>query len=269
MERLVFIDVDGTLLDRWQRVPESARHILPAIARAGHGLMLATGRSLPEIYPWIWDLGFSGIIAGSGAYVRVGSEVVADERIARRDIEEVSAELDRLGVLWLWQSPEGMWQAPGFMDVFVGDGSRWGDYERLVRPSLADGLPDSASKGTFVIPADAGVSVGDLAGLFGARFKVIAGSSESSSGTAGEILIRGADKGSGLLQAASYAGVPVEHTIAIGDSSNDLQILSQAGLGVAMGNGADEVKAVADLVTSSVDDDGLAEALIGLGLVPS
>lgn len=69
-----------------------------------------------------------------------------------------------------------------------------------------------------------------------------------------------ADKGKGL-----HYGCPrrskVSETIAFGDGGNDISILRQAGLGVAMGNAKDNVKAAADYVTASVDDDGMGKAL--------
>lgn len=68
-------------------------------------------------------------------------------------------------------------------------------------------------------------------------------------------------KASGLRQLCHLLNVPVEATIAIGDSENDLEVLKAAGTGVAMANAPDEVKAHADYVTASNDDDGVARVL--------
>lgn len=68
-------------------------------------------------------------------------------------------------------------------------------------------------------------------------------------------------KASGLRQLCHLLNVPVEATIAIGDSENDLEVLKAAGTGVAMANAPDEVKAHADYVTASNDDDGGARVL--------
>lgn len=68
-------------------------------------------------------------------------------------------------------------------------------------------------------------------------------------------------KASGLRQLCHLLNVPVEATIAIGDSENDLEVLKTAGTGVAMANAPDEVKAHADYVTASNDDDGVARVL--------
>lgn len=71
----------------------------------------------------------------------------------------------------------------------------------------------------------------------------------------------GADKGNGLRQLAQYLGVPVADTIAIGDTENDLAIIQAAGIGIAMGNATDAVKAASDDITLSNEESGVAAAL--------
>lgn len=75
----------------------------------------------------------------------------------------------------------------------------------------------------------------------------------------------GADKGSGLSWLCNYLGVPVADTIAFGDSSNDIAMLRVAGDGVAMANATAECRAVADHVTASCEDSGVARYLMGEG----
>lgn len=58
-----------------------------------------------------------------------------------------------------------------------------------------------------------------------------------------------------------FPGAEPERVIAIGDEANDVDMISRAGLGIAMGNATEELKGVADLVTANHDSDGLAEAL--------
>ena len=70
-----------------------------------------------------------------------------------------------------------------------------------------------------------------------------------------------ADKANGIRAIAEHMGIDISETMAFGDGGNDLTMLRAAGVGVAMGNALDEVKAHADYVTSSVDEDGIANAL--------
>ena len=73
-----------------------------------------------------------------------------------------------------------------------------------------------------------------------------------------ELVPPGVDKGAGLAAAAKLLGIPREEVIAVGDGENDIPMLRWAGLGAAMGNAPDDVKAAADIVIPSCDEDGVA-----------
>ena len=81
-----------------------------------------------------------------------------------------------------------------------------------------------------------------------------------------DITVQGADKGNALKQMSKHLGIGLEECIA-GDGGNDMTILQTAGIGVAMGNAYEGVKAVADYVTTSVDEDGIRNALIHFGII--
>lgn len=74
-------------------------------------------------------------------------------------------------------------------------------------------------------------------------------------------------KAEGIEKIISAYGIRREETIAFGDGGNDVEMLEYAGIGVAMGNADDGVKAAADYVTSSVDEDGVCAALKYFGLI--
>jgi hydroxymethylpyrimidine pyrophosphatase-like HAD family hydrolase len=70
-----------------------------------------------------------------------------------------------------------------------------------------------------------------------------------------------ANKGDGVIALADLIGVPLSATAAIGDMDNDLPMFAQAGLSIAMGQAPDAVKAAADHVTTSNEEDGVAHAI--------
>ena len=76
-----------------------------------------------------------------------------------------------------------------------------------------------------------------------------------------------ADKGKGLHAMAQYLGLDIAETMAFGDGGNDISIIREAGVGVAMGNANEELKVCADFVTSSVDEDGVKNALLHFGVI--
>lgn len=271
MTRLIFIDVDGTLIDERQTVPDSAREALVAAAEAGNRLMLCTGRSIPELYPWLWDLGFTGLVGAAGAYVRVDEDVIADRRIDAETLRRSTQVLRSHGIAWLWQAPEVFYASDSFLEAFnrpdEDEDDAWMPYRRQIAPYLDYGEPRSASKATFVLPRGSDITIDGLDRALGDSLRADPGTVQTGAREIGEILMRDVSKATGLADVAAYLDVPIADTVAIGDSTNDMEVLCAAGVSVAMGNAHDDVKAGADIVTDPIDDDGLAKALTRLGLV--
>lgn len=74
-------------------------------------------------------------------------------------------------------------------------------------------------------------------------------------------------KEAGIRALIRHYGIAQDETMAFGDGGNDIEMLSYAGIGVAMGNASDEVKAAADFVTASVDEDGIYRAVSELNIL--
>lgn len=79
-----------------------------------------------------------------------------------------------------------------------------------------------------------------------------------------EILPHGASKGTGLIKLAEIYGIDIGKTIAVGDNENDISMIEAAGVGIAVGNALDAVKAVADVVTVTNDEDAISKIIYDL-----
>lgn len=82
-----------------------------------------------------------------------------------------------------------------------------------------------------------------------------------------DIIAGGGGKMVGIKRYLDHVGIKPEEIIAFGDAENDLDMIRFAGIGVAMGNGKEEVKAAADFVTADIDDDGIEKALKHYNLI--
>ena len=82
-----------------------------------------------------------------------------------------------------------------------------------------------------------------------------------------DVVAKGSSKAVGIEQMAAHFGISVEETMAFGDGGNDVAMLRRAGIGVAMGNAEASVQREADYVTTSVDEDGVWNALRHFGLI--
>uniref|UniRef100_UPI000B197650 HAD hydrolase family protein n=1 Tax=Paenibacillus dakarensis TaxID=1527293 RepID=UPI000B197650 len=76
-----------------------------------------------------------------------------------------------------------------------------------------------------------------------------------------ELSVKGITKESGMLEVCNMLGIPMSEVIAMGDSENDVKLLKAAGLGVAMGNAGEHIKSIADVVTATNNEDGVAQAI--------
>ena len=104
----VFVDIDGTLCDSRQRIPQSALEGLAQVREEGHRLFACTGRSAPEVYPRFWEVGFEGLVGGAGGYACVGNEVLLDERMPREHVDVLTALWEELDAFYIWQGPDQM-----------------------------------------------------------------------------------------------------------------------------------------------------------------
>src|SRR5699024_4905468 len=83
----------------------------------------------------------------------------------------------------------------------------------------------------------------------------------------GEALMKGSHKATGMQKILEHFKLDQSQSVAFGDSLNDIEMMEFANIGVAMGNGRDELKAVADYVTANVTEDGIYKGLKKLELI--
>ena len=81
--KIIFLDVDGTIIDYDNHIPESAVTVIRQAREKGHLVYVCTGRSKAEMPPEIWDIGFDGMIGGNGSYVEHEEEVILHQLIPR------------------------------------------------------------------------------------------------------------------------------------------------------------------------------------------
>lgn len=238
-------------------VSARTRRALAAVEEAGAALVLVTGRPPRWMPPIVAATGHRGVcICANGAIVfdlHTGT-VVRDSLLAPEVLAAVVAALrrDLPGIAFAVEHHE-----TGFAHE-AAYRPRWGSADpREVRP-LA-GLLDTAVVKLLArheeLDADALLaaaqrSVGALATL-----------THSSADGLLEVSAPGVSKATALALLAADAGIGPADVVAFGDMPNDVPMLSWAGRGIAVANAHAQVLAVADEVTGSNDDDGVAQVL--------
>ena len=220
--RAVACDVDGTITDSHRRINTAAIVCIRSLVDRGIEVVLASGNTACFMDALARMIGTSGtFIAENGGVYRIG---FAGALRIEGDRTEASAAYRVL---------EGYYRKKGVTLEPFGDQYRFSDvaFARTVPP-------DEVRE----VMRDLGVKVLDT-------------------GFAIHLQSRGISKGLALRRLAADMGIPVEEFLAIGDSENDLEMIEVAGVGVAVANARDAVKAAADYVTEKGDGDGFVEAM--------
>jgi Cof subfamily protein (haloacid dehalogenase superfamily) len=253
--QLIATDLDGTLLRSDETVSERTREALAAATAAGAVHIVVTGRSVPWTRPILEHLDYRGLaVCGQGSQVydagegRLLTSVTLDRQIAGLALAKIEAEV---GPLLLAASRDGL---DG--EVLVGPGYRVHDGPLPYQPirDAADLWSAPLNKvylqhptmGDDELAEAAQQAAGGLVGVTMAGEGIV------------EILPLGLTKATGLSLAARRLGVKAADTIAFGDMPNDIPMFAWAAHGVAMADAHEDVKAVADEVTLSNDEDGIA-----------
>lgn len=109
MNKIIFLDVDGTLMDYENHLPASTVEAVRRAQENGHRVYICTGRSKAEVCPELWDIGLDGIIGGNGCYVEDHGQVILHQTVppgqCRRVADYVTGDVDAGG---LYQAFEEM-----------------------------------------------------------------------------------------------------------------------------------------------------------------
>ena len=257
--KLIAIDMDGTLLDPEKKVRDATLFALQAAMDAGLIVTVATGRPIQgvERYETLFSLLEAPLITYNGAVIlKPQSKEVLYERTltpqAAAEIISLGKTLESTPLLW----------SRGELFIFAHtDVTAYYAEMSKSTPIVIDDEAALMQRGiTKILWFDEAENIlRAQAALEGAGIKNTAHCTSSPRFL--EMFHSDASKGNALAFLGDMYHIPPAEIIAIGDEMNDISMLQYAGLGVAMGNARDEVKAAADFVTLSNGEDGVAHVI--------
>lgn len=275
MGKIIFIDVDGTLTNYENKIPQSAIDAIRQARKNGHRVYISTGRSKAEVYEEIWEIGLDGMIGGNGSYVEDNGEVVMHQLITAEQCRHIVDWLHERGLEFYLESNNGLFASEHFEEVaepvikeYSGRKGRSRNVSvRDVFPEMIFGgelYRDDLNKVSFVLNSyqdhlDSIEEFPDLKpGTWG-------GAGETA--LFGDLGVKDITKAHAIDTLLKYLEADIKDTYAFGDAKVDIPMLEYCNVGVEMGSGGDEIKAMADYVTDAVDDDGLYNAFKHFGLI--
>lgn len=271
---VAFFDVDGTLVwhdyEKLKRAGSGKSAALgqitprPAVYEAfermraaGNLTFICTGRHLPFVPQTIYDLGADGLIAGAGAYVSVGGEVVRSEFIQRELLVETARRFEAAGIDVTFEGDEDNIELnpTGHPARFAGS-HLVRDSAEVAELSLSHRYCKFCTKGFEERDFD------PVRDFLDEHFTIC-----DLQGGVFEFSMHGVNKGTAIAAALAHLGHGRELTFAFGDSENDLAMAGAVETFVAMGNALPNVKERASYVTGTAAEDGVPAALEHFGLI--
>lgn len=262
MYKLLALDMDGTLLTSRGEISPATREAISQARAMGVTVVLASGRPLEGMLPYLNMLGLNTdadfVLCYNGSLIqKAGNHDVVRSCILTgadaRQLQSLSRELGvnihafsrRLGLITPkhnhYTEHEATLNGIPLREI---DFSTLADDEEILKVMFVDE------------PAQLSSAIARLEPALHQRYTIV-----QSAPYFLEFLNPGSNKGIAVEMLANYLGLDASAVICVGDAGNDRHMIEFAGLGVAMGNATEDIKAIADFVTDSNDQDGVAHVI--------
>ena len=279
MSKIIFLDVDGTLIDYEAKLPASAAKAVDMARANGHKVYICTGCSKAEIEQRnLCEL--DGMIGGNGAYVEDHGHVVMHQGLSKEDVKHIVDWCNERHLGFYLEANSGMYcndymleQGPETMIKYAqgkgADLSKAKESSKKFRDGFIhlqgeDLYRDDVNKISFILSSyqdhlDSQKEFPHLiANTWGGKGDVA---------LYGDLGPTGITKRHAIEVLLDYLGADQKDTISFGDAKIDLSMFECCDYNVAMGNGGKEIKEAADYITTDVNDDGLYNAFRYLNLI--
>lgn len=256
MKKIVFFDIDGTLLDHEKNLPQSTKRAIQLLKENGVFVAIATGRAPFMFESLREELDVDSFVSFNGQYVVFENKVIYENPLHERGIEKLYQDARKNKHPLVFMNEKTMkasMQHHPFIETSMGSLNFLHpeeDARFYVKRKLYQSLLFCESQDEHL--------------YFGAypEFDFIRWHTYSV-----DVLPKGGSKAEGIKKMIEQLGFELKDVYAFGDGLNDLEMLKEVGTGVAMGNGVPEAKELADLITSDVAKDGIWNGLKELQLI--
>lgn len=278
MKKIIFLDIDGTLIDHdvLHGIPESTKEAIAMARENGHKCIICTGRVKSSVSHDVHDLGFDGAIYAAGCHVEVNDQKLFYTQLEPEIVRLVLDTLNQLGIGYSMEGEHKTFQDElahqRFLTMFK---EREGMNSEMARfaistmnfSSISELNPDldPINKCTFFAPDMAAIE--KMEKVLSPYFKILVHGEKRMGLINGEMIKLGISKASGMDVILEHYGLDLADTFAYGDSLNDEEMILHAKVGIAMGNGRESIKQIADDVCERVDQDAIYKSFKKYGLI--
>lgn len=275
--KILFIDIDGTLLNYEYQLPLSAKEAVLKAKENGHKVVLCTGRSFPEIVDEVWSVKPDGFIGGNGAYVEYDNEVLFHKVIPYKETRRVLDYLKERRLEYFVECNEGLIASEDFKTIgdrlikifALNKGLNNPDEQTIEKlfPTMqfkGETCRDDLNKISYCLNSLSDFE--EMKKLF-PEFDHYVWGNDKTKAVFADVRIKDLNKASGVEVVLDHLDMKTEDAIGFGDAKIDKSLLKKCGYGVAMKRAPESLKEIADYVTDDVDNDGLYKAFEYLNLI--
>lgn len=261
--KYIFLDIDGTLFDHETLcIPESTHRAIELARRKGNKIFISTGRCSCML-DIIEDIRPEGVIAAAGAYVEVGGNIIYEENLTNADVKEVTNLCDRYNIAYILEGKRAVYMDSRVVDYFHADGKIEDSVKEFFSQGIFCGLSDRKEEEVIYKMCLYALTEEDLSGLREAlpeKYHITFGQGRGDGPYSAELTLLKNNKASGIRKVLQYCGADMADTVAIGDSLNDLEMIKECTVGIAMGNADERLKPHADFITDDIGKHGIYKA---------
>ncbi|WP_249030262.1 Cof-type HAD-IIB family hydrolase [Tannockella kyphosi] len=276
-KKIIFFDIDGTLVyeeNGIERIREKTKEAIALTRKKGNYVFLCTGRSKPEVYDFIWDLGIDGLIGAGGGYVEILGEVLYHHCFSKQDVLNVLDYFEKYNFDYYLESNGGLFASKNLVERL--EFLIYGDYHHDI-----DAKKRKESKSSHFINAlqtnqtmlrnditkicfleNTNVSFEKIIQQFSNHFTIHHCTVPIFGNNSGELSLLDINKAKAIHDTLVYLGINKENTFAFGDGLNDIEMLEYCHTGIAMGNAKEKLKEIADEVCACSHEDGIYETML-------
>lgn len=261
MKGIVFFDYDGTLVDESCGILRPTQTTVESVAKLrdnGFSAVLCTGRA--KCYVPETGIEWDGIVASNGAYAEIGGETVYSKLVGSELIGYLADAAEKIGFVYVLETQDYCYTNGMGNENFQNMLKRFDINSRFFVPVETAKKP-AANK--MFLSYDSGDDYARIAKALEGKF-ILRGHRGSFSCDCDPI---GNHKGIGVKRMIEYTGIDRNSTYAFGDGPNDLEMLSEAGHGIAMGVHDKSLDGVLESVTLTVAEEGVCAGLKKYGLI--
>ena len=256
MNKLFFFDIDGTLIDCNQEIREitpTTIKTLDALKEKGNDVFLSTGRCKCFIVDGVMKYPFSGYVTCNGAYVEYKGKCVYKNVVPQVAIKATMDISEKLHLNYYFEGNDYIYVRDTQDPVHRAFLHNWGMKEETVIDQF-----DYKNIETYIgmIVVNSKEDIPPMVEALSPYFDVQRHQSDYSF----DLTLKGTSKAVGIKELIKVLGKEVADTVAFGDGRNDIEMIEETGLGIAMGNAVPELKSVAKYITTNIEEEGITAA---------